>query len=103
MFLSFTRPRAELTRMYLPSKSNQTGVTCGPPFGITVTRLANAFFVVTRSRNAAGSCLGSRCAGARWHRQAVELGRRDGRGGHSRQRRVRATRPEGRPDESLGR
>src|SRR6184192_3240223 len=54
MFLSFTRPRAELTRMYLPSKSNQIGVTCGPPFGITVARLANAFFVVTRSRNSGG-------------------------------------------------
>src|SRR5207253_3425090 len=54
MFLSYTRPRAELTRMYLPSKSNQTGVTCGLPFGMTVARLANAFFVVTRSRNSGG-------------------------------------------------
>ena len=54
MFLSFTRPRAELTRRYLPSKSNQTGVTCGLPFDITVARLANAFFVVTRSRNSGG-------------------------------------------------
>src|SRR5713226_8641793 len=41
-------------RMYLPSKSNQTGVTCGLPFGMTVARLANAFFVVTRSRNSGG-------------------------------------------------
>src|SRR6266852_9562557 len=40
--------------MYLPSKSNQTGVTCGLPFDITVARLANAFFVVTRSRNSGG-------------------------------------------------
>src|SRR5438876_1689229 len=54
MFLSFTRPRAELTRRYLPSKSNQTGVTCGLLFSITVARLANAFFVVTRSRNSGG-------------------------------------------------
>src|SRR5438477_7986698 len=54
MFLSLTRPRAELTRMYLPSKSNQTGVTCGLPFGMIVARLANALFVVTRSMNSGG-------------------------------------------------
>src|SRR5579864_5570087 len=45
MFLSFTRPSAELNRMWLPSKSTHTGVTCGLPSGITVARLANAGFV----------------------------------------------------------
>jgi len=39
-------------RMSLPSKANPTGVTGGLLFGMTVARLANAFFVVTRSRNA---------------------------------------------------
>src|SRR2546427_12384045 len=63
MFLSFTRPRAELTRRYLPSKSNQTGVTCGLPFDMTVARLANAFFVVTRSWNS-GGIVATRCGGA---------------------------------------
>src|SRR5438552_11418979 len=30
-FLSFTRPRAVLNRMYFPSKSTHTGVICGAP------------------------------------------------------------------------
>src|SRR3989304_1378456 len=44
MLRSFTRPLAELMRRWLPSQSNQTGVTCGLPPGMTVARLANAFF-----------------------------------------------------------
>src|SRR5262245_27155598 len=42
MFLSLTRPLAELTRICDPSRSNQTGVTCGRPSGIKVARWANA-------------------------------------------------------------
>src|SRR5579863_1450924 len=39
---SFWRPLAELKMAYWPSKSIQTGVTCGLPSGISVPRLAKA-------------------------------------------------------------
>src|ERR1700756_3362225 len=42
MFLSFWRPLAEFTTTRSPSRSHQTGVTCGEPSGIRVARLANA-------------------------------------------------------------
>src|SRR5215472_10662534 len=44
MLLSLTRPLAELTRTCLPSKSTQTGVTCGLPSFISVLRLPKACF-----------------------------------------------------------
>ena len=43
-FLSFTRPRAVLNRMWVPSVSNHTGVTWGAPSGLTVASMAKAFF-----------------------------------------------------------
>src|SRR5438045_1178793 len=43
-FLSFCRPRAELKMTWSPSKSHQTGVTCGRPSGMRVARLAKARF-----------------------------------------------------------
>src|SRR5437016_13090107 len=51
MFRSLTRPRAELIRTWLPSQSNQTGVTWGVPSGMVVARLAKAFFPSRRSVN----------------------------------------------------
>src|SRR5690242_21183569 len=46
-----TRRSSDLvfTRMTSPVKSNHTGVTCGEPSGITVARLAKAFFCLSRS------------------------------------------------------
>src|SRR5713226_1875937 len=41
---SFCRPLAELKITCWPSKSTQTGVTCGLPSGINVPRLAKARF-----------------------------------------------------------
>src|SRR5713226_1156121 len=49
MFRSLTRPRAVFTRILPSLKSNQTGVTCGDPSGITVARPAKAFFSVSKS------------------------------------------------------
>src|ERR1700740_1650720 len=57
IFLSFTRPRAELIRTCLPSKSTQTGVTCGLPSELRVLRLAKAFFL-NRSLYLSGTCVG---------------------------------------------
>src|SRR5213593_2165554 len=70
MFRSLTRPRAELIRTWLPSQSNQTGVTWGVPSGMIVPRLAKAFFPSRRSANcssvmAMNSLLCSACGGAR--------------------------------------
>src|SRR3972149_2161196 len=53
MFLSFTRPLAELTRICVPSKSHHTGVTCGEPLAISVARCAKAT-LVKRSLNCSG-------------------------------------------------
>src|SRR5262249_45958272 len=50
MFRSLIRPLAELTRMWVPSQSNQTGVTWGEPSAITVARWASGFFCLRRSR-----------------------------------------------------
>src|SRR5689334_20729664 len=51
---ALTRPRAVFTRMRPLLRSNQTGVTCGEPSGITVARIANAFFCCNRSRYLSG-------------------------------------------------
>src|SRR3974377_151307 len=53
MFLSLTRPLAELMRKCAPSKSNHTGATCGLPSCMMVARFAKAF-LVSRSRNFSG-------------------------------------------------
>src|SRR6266700_1791078 len=53
MFLSFCRPLAELTMTRSPSRSHQTGVTCGWPSGISVPRLAKAR-LLNRSRYLSG-------------------------------------------------
>src|SRR5579859_7664526 len=50
MLRALTRPFAVLTRTTPSFRSNHTGVTCGVPSGITVARLAKAFFCVNRSR-----------------------------------------------------
>ncbi len=36
---SFCRPFAEFTHIWFPSRLHQTGVTCGPPSGITVASI----------------------------------------------------------------
>src|SRR5205809_1371715 len=41
----FTRPRAVFTSTCVPSKSTQTGVTCGLPSELRVARLAKAGFL----------------------------------------------------------
>src|SRR5579864_3184246 len=78
MFLSFCLPLAEFTITCSPSKSHQTGVTCGEPSGMSVPRLAKAR-LVNRSRYLSGiacdmnpSLLGSH---AQHYRTMERLGR----------------------------
>src|SRR5579863_2037707 len=59
-FLSFWRPRAELTSTWEPSKSHQTGVTCGLPSGISVASEAKARFS-NRSRYFSGIAFSMAC------------------------------------------